>query len=125
MERLSKKLKFVKDEVIKWEKAIWSDARKELVSIESQIESLNNGNFSGIYQPKEFEMLMNLEEEKLNILKLYVVKWILKCWVTWLEAGDKNTKFFHNYVEHCCNSNSILELKSGHGVNILEHEDLQ
>ena len=62
MERLSKKLKFVKDEVIKWEKAIWSDARKELVSIESPIESLNNGNFSGIYQPKELEMLMNLEE---------------------------------------------------------------
>ena len=125
MEILSKKLKFLKDEVIKWEKARWSRARKELVSIEAQIDSLNNGNFSCIYQPKELEMLVNLGQEKLNILKLYVEKWRLKCWVTWLKAGDKNTKFFHNYAEDYCNSNSILEFKSGHGVNILEHEDLQ
>ena len=68
---------------------------------------------------------MNLEEEKLNILKLDEEIWNLKNRVTWLKAGDKNNNFFHNFLEHRRNVNSIWEFKNGNGELVSDHGDLQ
>ena len=35
--------------------------------------------------------------------------------MTWLKAGDKNTRFFHKYAEHRQNINTIWEVKSNDG----------
>ena len=57
------------------------------------------------------DLLLKLEQEKLKILKICSEKARLETKITWLEAGDKNTKFFHKYAEHRMNINSIWALK--------------
>ena len=49
----------------------------------------------------------------------------LKSKITWLEAGDKNTKCFHKLVEHQCNINSIWELKNDEVFLISKQGGLQ
>ena len=52
---------------------------------------------------------------KLNVLNISFEKSRLKRRITWLQAGDKNTKIFHTFVEHCRNINSIWAMENKDG----------
>ena len=56
-------------------------------------------------QERKRSMLL-LQEEKLSRLKSKAL---------WLEAGDKNTKYFHKFASHRKNTNTILEIKDEAG----------
>ena len=54
---------------------------------------------------KKKEKLLDIEEKELR----------LKRKALWLEEGDKNSKFFHNYASHRRNINTICEIKNQEG----------
>ena len=54
---------------------------------------------------KKKEKLPDIEEKELR----------LKSRAIWLEVGDKNSNFFHNYASHRRNINTICEIKNQDG----------
>ena len=47
----------------------------------------------------------------------------LKSKALWLEAGDKNTKFFHRFASHRKNINTICEIRNRQGIMVRSFED--
>ena len=70
MDKMSKKLKSLKEEEIKWEKIRWDSAKKDLIKIEANIESIINETPLDSFRQLDVDMLASLEQEKLRILKL-------------------------------------------------------
>ena len=70
------------------------------------------------------DLLLKLEQEKVEILKVSFEKARLESRITWLEVGDKNTKFFHKFVEHRRNINSIWALKNKEGKIVKEQGEI-
>ena len=48
--------------------------------------------------------------------------WKQRSEALWLQAGDQNTKFFHNRASHRYRRNQIEELKNDAGV-VCSHEE--
>lgn len=55
-------------------------------------------------------LLNNLEKQKSKLLLAKEEQWRLKSKATWLQAGDGNTKFFHNFENGKKASNTIWQL---------------
>ena len=70
------------------------------------------------------DLLVKLEQDKLQILKVSFEKSLLESRITWLEAGDKNTIFFHKFIEHCRIINSIWALKNDDGILVKEQVEI-
>ena len=62
---------------------------------------------------KTKEIFLSIEEKELR----------LKSRALWLEAGDKNSKFFHNYARHRRNINTISEIKNQEGRLLRSFEE--
>ena len=65
------------------------------------------------YLERKKEMLLDNEEKIL----------ILKNRGLWLEAGDKNSNYFHNYASHRRNINTICEIKNWEGILVHTFEE--
>ena len=71
-----------------------------------------------------WEKLKLLEEEYRIYLYRKEMTWWLKNRATWLEASDKNTKFFHKFASGRRNANAILEIDDG-DVSVCLNEDIK
>ena len=65
------------------------------------------------YLESKKEMLLDNEEKILR----------LKNRALWLEAGNKNSNFFHNYASHRRNINTICEIKNQEGSLVHTFEE--
>jgi len=57
-------------------------------------------------------MIKELEAKRRKILRDREEMWRLRSRAIWLKAGDRNTKFFHNYAKRLKKSNTILEMEN-------------
>ena len=115
MDLNTEKLKVLKSKVILWGKIKTVEDKKELFKIEEKSSHISQNDTKGIFIP---------EAKKLNILRVAFQKSRLKCRITWLEGGDKNSKFFHHYVEHHQNINSIWSLKNVAGISLNDQNEI-
>lgn len=82
------------------------------MEIELQIAQLMDEPGLG-FQSKDSKLLLNnLEKQKIKLLQDKEEQWRLKSRAIWLQAGDSNTKFFHNLANGRKASNTIWQLPS-------------
>jgi len=53
------------------------------------------------------------------------VTWILKSRALWIEKGDDNTKYFHQFSNHMKNDNTIWKIKDRNGNISSSFKDLE
>ena len=88
---------------------------KELKEAEQKIQNIYCSNESGIFSKEELQEL-RMEERKRSLLLLQEEKLSrLKSIDVWLEARDKNTKYFPKFSSHRKKTNTILEIKDEEG----------
>ena len=51
--------------------------------------------------------------------------WRQNSQIIWINGGEKNTKFFHDWMIQHRHHNRITHLQSYHGHNLTKHEDIQ
>jgi hypothetical protein len=60
-------------------------------------------------------ILINLESERNKFLKSQEDLWRLKSRAIWVQSGDKNTKFFHQFANHQRINKHLWEIKDDLG----------
>lgn len=93
----------------------WSKRKKlrddqHLTDIELQIAQLTDERGLGFISEDSKVLRNNLEKQKSKLLLDKEEQWRLKSRATWLQAGDGNTKFFHNFANGRKASNTIWQL---------------
>ena len=111
--------------MIKWEKEKKGLPNKALCQIEEHIGGMTVRLGNGIFQQSDMDLLIKLEVEKIRLLRISDENYHLNSRITWLEAGDKNTIFFHKFAEHRKNINTIWSLNDLGRTTYNEMEDLQ
>ena len=104
---LTYKLKRLKIAVKSWEKEQYFIRNRELIGIDLQIQALLSLQTFGILSISNSLQLSALKTKKDSLLAHEVLTWKLKSRVLWINEGDANTKFFHNFSSTRRNSKDI------------------
>ena len=103
----------------------YSNMHHDSISAKCEIMGLHNtyksGNFSYHIQRHLFEM----EGKGMHLLLMEEERWILKSQVIWLEHGNLNIKFFHQYANDRRVQYSIWEIKRDDGVMVRDYEEIE
>ena len=97
--------------------------QKDLNEIEEKIEAMFHGNEEGVFNEDKNLQMKDLEKKKEKLLAIEEKELRLKSRAIWLEAGDKNSNFFHNYETHRRNINTICEIKNQEGRLVRNFEE--
>ncbi|XP_059073249.1 uncharacterized protein LOC131874050 [Cryptomeria japonica] len=113
------KLKIIKKSLIQWNREHFSDIFDKKAQVEVELAKVNK-------QVMRYGMdeTLFLKEKKLmadheSILAKEEFFWKQKSRETWLEVGDKNTKFFHNSVRMRRVRNHISRIKVSNGSEVV------
>jgi hypothetical protein len=114
-----KKLQFLKSQIIVWNKHVFKNVFSQKGQVVKNLEDVHshiilNGLTLDLYVKQkvlqaEWEELCGREEEY----------WRQKSRESWLQEGDKNTKFFHMLVKQRRASNTIFQIGSSDSNDIL------
>jgi len=112
---LVNKLKYLKEEVIKWKVVKKRNMKEELSDLEQKMDKTFQCYPSQIFPLDVKDCLISFEKRKYEILNLEEDSWCLKSRAIWLKSGDKNTYFFHKHVEFHRKLNTIWDIKDMEG----------
>jgi len=70
-------------------------------------------------------LIKELERKRLKFLLDEEESWRQKCRATWLQKGDRNTKFFHHFATYRKNKKAIWEMKDEPGVTHTGQKDIE
>ena len=105
-------------------KARSAENKKSLKELDIEIGYLMEKSTLPNWNQQEKDLLLGLEKQKSSILQIEYEKAKLSSRMIWLEAGDSNCKFFHNYAKHRRNVNFIWAVKSEAGMTIKDQEGI-
>jgi len=118
------KMEEIREIVKKWKIQKRQKDKRELQMLQQELDSL-----LGLtdYASCSFEMkcrLRELEKKKFKLMQQEESLWRLKSRALWIQEGDKNTKFFHNYASARRAKNSIWKIKDDKGGYAVSHDDI-
>ena len=125
MRTFVQKLKLLKAGVISWEKQQKARDLEDLEAIESDIAAILLGNPSGISSARERVQLARLIVSQYTILKRKEETSFQKSRLKWIESGDRNTKYYHQFANHRRIHNHIWDLQAVDGTTIAKQGDLE
>eukprot|EP00253_Pinus_taeda_P033720 PITA_33720 len=105
-----KNLTLLKHLAINWAKEKNRKESEQLTHIEAKLCSLQDDRNLGFISGEEKSRLIELENQKANILRLREESHRLRIRAIWLKDGDENSKFFQNYAKGRKVSNTIWNL---------------
>jgi len=118
MDSFLRKLSLIKRFVIKWINKKKKDLSVELTIVESENAELLDLTLIDSPTPADLDRLRQRNDRHDQILLIQEVTWRLKSRALWIEAGDKNTKYFHAYANQRRNRNSIWHLRDTTGDSL-------
>jgi hypothetical protein len=95
--RLVWKLKDLKVSTKQWQKDCKQKANSHLRFLENEINTRLQNRLDGSCIPVEESLLKELEQERNKLLNESEELWRQRSRAIWIQSGDHNTKFFHNF----------------------------
>ena len=112
MQKFAENLARAKKISKEWDKKHKNFSQKELKDVEKRIEVMFQKNERGVFSIEETTQLKSLESKRDSLLAKEEQIMRLKSRALWLEAGDKNTNFFHRSASHRKKINTIREIRN-------------
>jgi hypothetical protein len=123
MKKFSNNLARVKWAIKKWIPIYKARNQRDIQEIEEKISSLVSDLDYGSPPTSAIEELKSLEAWKIAWLEKEEVEWRQRSRAIWLEVGDNNTKFFHQYVNYRKCINTISEIKNDEGITVSSFQE--
>ncbi|KAK4273760.1 hypothetical protein QN277_017095 [Acacia crassicarpa] len=118
MKDLIRRLEACKKHLLRWSKSAFPNFKKVIEHLRNQLERCFAGQLSDI-KFQEAEELVRLIEEAWDREESY---WWQRSRISWLNCGDRNTRFFHCSVIQRRQRNKILRLKDENGIWLEERD---
>jgi hypothetical protein len=104
-----------------WDSNVLKNPKKRLQKAQHELEEALSGQLTDENEAKAKEMA-NLIELLLEQEEVY---WEQRSRANWIQYGDRNTNFFHNYAMARRKKNSIIKLKDGNNNWVEGTNDLK
>jgi hypothetical protein len=109
-------LKDLKTHTKLWVKEIKSRGLKHEEELEGKIKETLQMLMGGTMLPEVESSLINLEFERNKYLKAKEELWRQRSRAIWVQSGDQNMKFFHQFASHRRNIKHIWEIRDDTGT---------
>jgi hypothetical protein len=106
------KIKQCREELFRWYKGISSEFQEKIRGKTIYLSNLVAGNSMGVNN----DVIVAIKQEINHLLLSEELHWRQRSRMVWLEAGDQNTKFFHNYANQRQRTNGIQGLRNPEDV---------
>jgi hypothetical protein len=110
------KLKDLKKRTKVWQKDYKTLKNARLRGLELEISFRMQNLMEGTFQSMIDLSLKDLEQERNSLLKEIEEQWCQRSRVIWIQSGDLNTKFFHNFASYRRNHKFIWEIQDEGGT---------
>ncbi|XP_070041383.1 uncharacterized protein [Nicotiana tomentosiformis] len=117
------KLKKVKEALLKWSKDTFGDIFKQLAILED-IVKVKEILFEEERAIENRIVLQKIQAKLKKYLSLEEQYWKQKARMTWFAEGDRNTNFFHNFVNGKRKKLQLKMIQDGDGNWIENHEQI-
>ena len=107
-----KKIKQCREELFRWYKSISSKFQEKIRGKTIHLSNLVAGNSRGVNN----DAIGATKQEINHLLLSEELHWRQQSRMVWLEVGDQNTKFFHNYANQRKRTNGIQGLRNQEDV---------
>lgn len=118
---LKSKLKEVSNHLVRWDRSAFGHVRAELRKLNEELDHMQQD--PQRLGPSHMELKVMERIQELNHRE--ELMWRQRSRVTWLAAGDKNTRFFHLRASNRRRRNKITRLKNTAGQFIEEESELK
>ncbi|KAL9687653.1 hypothetical protein QQ045_032060 [Rhodiola kirilowii] len=116
----SERLQRCKGMIKQWNSSSFGDVKTKIKCIKQKLEVIKSSERSDEAVEEEARLSNELDQWLLR----EEILWMQRSRVTWLNSGDKNTKFFHARANQRRKKNWLRELRDIHGTKFSEPDKL-
>jgi hypothetical protein len=120
-----KKIKKEKQAIKDWVKASFHNTKGEVERYKKKLEALQEEMDTSEIQTRHLEQEKEHFQNYLRALHNEEKEWRLKSRALWLQAGDKNTSFFHKQAKARQHKNTVEEIKKSTGEVVNSFEEIK